>query len=427
MNLALLLTGILFLFSIAHFKPSIYFTSAVLICQYHLASGIRGVKLLYLICLFQILLFYFRQYNRRWQSSDKYPAYVAIACLLASVGYVLSNLFGVSKNYATTIVNCACYFVYPYVFFRSIEDKEDLQLFLKMLLIFFAFVAGYALVELITGINYYSLFINDHGLAEGILGGENLHERFGFRRCNSLLPYSSALGMTSAITFFILMFMRVRGISIHPKAEMALLILLPFCVLISGTRSQMINFVICLFPFVLWNQAYKTKAFKVLAVLFTIAAIALSSNLEMIYQSIVNADDAEMGSTVEMRQEQWDICYEAAQESPVFGLGKNYIWEYVRPKNPALHGAESVWFQLVVDYGFVGCATYLLVVLACVLWLARANKRLAFMPIAFLVGKSLSIVIGIELSYLLISCIVVYKIAIFYSEDEDDQYETEEK
>jgi len=373
-----------------------------------------------LICLFQIFLFYFRQYNRRWQVNDKYPAYIAIACLLASVGYILSNLFGVSKNYATTIVNCACYFVYPYILFRSIDDKEDLLLYLKMLIVFFAIVAGYALIELLSGTNFYSIFLNERGLAEGIMGGETAGERFGFRRCNSLLPYSSTLGMTSAITFFILMFMRVRGITIYPKLEMALLILLPFCVLICGTRSQMVNFVICLFPFVFWNQAYKTRAFKVLVVVFTVAAIALSSNLEMIYQSIVDSDNAQMGSTSEMRMEQWDICYKAAQQSPVFGLGKNYIWEHVRPKNPRLYGAESVWFQLVVDYGFVGCATYMLILLSCMFWMAKTNKRLVFMPLAFLVGKTLSIVIGIELSYLLISCIVLYKIATLYSEEDEE-------
>lgn len=99
--------------------------------------------------------------------------------------------------------------------------------------------------------------------------------------------------------------------------------------------------------------------------------------------------------------------------NPIWGFGKNYIWDYVKAQNYGLLGAESVWFQLMVDYGLMGVITYFIICLSCSIWLSKKSKILSFFPLAFLVGKTLSIVIGIELSYLLIVSILMYKTKIF--------------
>ena len=133
----------------------------------------------------------------------------------------------------------------------------------------------------------------------------------------------------------------------------------------------------------------------------------------VIIDSIIHSDKAAVGSSSDMRMEQLDICLYYLHSAPWFGHGKNYIWEYVRPYNPALYGAESVWFPTMVDYGLVGCFTYLLIIIGLIVWLYKFDKILCFLPLAFLVGKSVSIVIGIELNYVIITSIVLIKTTQF--------------
>lgn len=405
----LLVLLIICYFTITKFKKTTLICSTSLLFLPHFSAGIGEVKLLYVVCIFQILMFYIKGY---WKDKENsYPQWLAWLCFFTSCCYLYSTYRGVMKSYVPTVlVNICCYFWYPYIIWKLLRTRGDVIYILKSLLVFFLIVGAYALVELVMGQNYYSVFVNNMGWAAGILGGEEADERFGLLRCNSLLPYSSAFGMTTGTIFMLLLYLKINGVAIlSKKKEIFLLVVMPFCVLLSGTRSQIVYTAICVFPFLFYGRFFKSNISKIILIIVFLAFIIGNEYIFMIIDSIVHSDKANMGSSSDMRQNQLDICMRYFVFSPIWGFGKNYIWDYVKAQNYGLLGAESVWFQLMVDYGIMGMITYLLICVACAIWIAKKSKVLAFLPIAFIVGKTLSIVIGIELSYLLIITFILYK------------------
>lgn len=402
------------LLTVYDYKRAVLVTASSLMLMPQWSSGLSGVKLSYIVILFQCLYYFVWIYsNEKKICHDSYSMWIWIPCAMASIGYILSNQFGDVHNLPITIVNVVNYFVYPYIVFKLISRKKDLLFYVKSMFVFFFIVEGYAVIEAILHNNFISEFSKNHGLTDGIMGTETVGERFGFARCSSILSYSSALGMTSAITFFLFLYLTSKGYHFGIIKKILLLILLPFGVLLSGTRSQMFVFAICLIPFLFYRSFIKTDTYKLLISFGCIIAFSLGSMFIVIIDSIIHSDKAAVGSSSDMRMEQLDICLYYLHSAPWFGHGKNYIWEYVRPYNPALYGAESVWFPTMVDYGLVGCFTYLLIIIGLIVWLYKFDKILCFLPLAFLVGKSVSIVIGIELNYVIITSIVLIKTTQF--------------
>jgi hypothetical protein len=91
-----------------------------------------------------------------------------------------------------------------------------------------------------------------------------------------------------------------------------------------------------------------------------------------------------------------------------------YIWEHVRPYHTELFGAESIWFSLLVDYGIMGCISFVAMIIACMKDLYKMNKIFLFFPLAYLLAKTLSITIGVEFYTLLIFSLLLIKVHIFY-------------
>lgn len=411
MILMLFISIALMLYSLFDFKKSVYVSSIIVILQAHLSSGIPGVKFYYLISIFQLFLFGGNYKNIRGRSkTQKYPMLLLIPCVLAFVGYMLSSYWGVCKPYAQIIVTSVATFLYPIVLFKCIKNKTDLVEFLSIFIVFFLIVGIYTLVEELTGRNFYSELISSMGIGEGYFGGVGVKMRYGLKRCNSILAFSSTLGLTASFAFFVFLYMRINRIFINRKVENLLLVLLPICVLLTGTRSSYVVFVIAIFPFLLWGRAYQSKIFRFLITLAVVAVIVFAEYWGVIIDSILDSNEASTGSSLDMREAQLDIALYFWQQSPIWGFGKNYITQYVIPNFPAMLGAESIWFRMLVDYGGVGCVTYLLMCIGTMIWVYKYDKRFIFIPLAFLAGKTISIVVGIEISYLLITSITLYKI-----------------
>lgn len=411
MLLMALITIALIVYSVINFKNAVFLVSSVFVLQMHLTAGVVNFRMFYVISLFQIIAFLINK--ARTSRKLKYPLLLAFPCLFATIGYILSSVYGVCKPYAEILLSSICLFGYPVVLFYTIRTRSDLHTFLRFILYFFLVIGVYAVIEEITRYNIYSQFIDTMDANKGYFGGVHEKVRYGLRRCNSLLAFCSTLGFTSSITFFVLLYLRVNKIIINKRIENILFFLMPLCVLLSGTRSQFIVFATCLFPFVLWNKTYNTKIFRAFVVIAFVCLAIFAEYFGEVAESMMFSNEIG-GSSTEMREVQLEICMIFFNKSPIWGFGDGYLMKYVQPYYPALHGAESIWFRLMVDYGIVGCITFLMIVLGCIIWLFRYDKRFIFIPLAYLIGKTFSIVVGIELTYLLIICILFQKISILY-------------
>jgi hypothetical protein len=397
-------------------KGIILMTSTVFFLNY-LGSGIPGVRLFYLLSIVIIPLFLFHVYIKRdIKLLDNYPRGILYASLFVAACYFITNYYAQNKQTAVIIVNLICYFVYPYIFWHVINTPEKLTRLFKAMIILFAVAVIYTFVEAALGYNPIANYLVESGFNEGLLG-DRTSERMGFKRCNSIFESASTLGFLSTSAFFLFFFLRYDYEFPSPKRLLNYtLFLLPVCVFLTGTRSQMVAFLVCLLPLIFYKRHYKIPIFRWYLILAIVTLPFIAEPVSVLANSVINSDTSTEihGSNAAMRQNQLEISLFYWGRSPVWGNGRMYIWEHVRPDNPDLLGAESIWFSLLVDYGTMGCISFLTLIIACMVDLYRRNKIFLFLPLAFLTAKTLSAVIGIEFYTLIIFSLLLIKIHTFY-------------
>lgn len=392
--------------SILSYKKTVLFSAVVLLYMNNLSSGFEGVKLPYLISLVHILLFYVMGYYKR--RNNRYPRLILIPTLIASINYLISSYVGSVHSYTKNIVNIAAWFYYPYIIWHLMSTKKDIEYYGRIFFGFFLIVVGYALLEFLLGQNVYSKWADETGIISGELGGVEEVQRFGLLRCNSILPYCSALGMTCSIVFTALVILKRLG-KIY-LCDKLLMFMLPFCVLLSGTRSQFVVFVMCFWALFLNKEYRKTKGLRFLFVLGALGALVFSAILAEMVNSILYSNSSSVGgSNLGLRLDQLSITESYWQQAPWFGHGRSFTWEVAIPESPRLLGAESIVFTQLIDHGIFGLMSYYLIGICLAIWCYRYSKPLSMLPIAFIAGKTMSTVVGVEYNILIILCIFVIK------------------
>lgn len=397
---------LLIIVSFVSYKKAVLFSAVVFMFMNNLSSGIPGIKFYYAIVLVQILLFYLLGYHKR--KKENYPLLLLIPTLIASVCYIFSSYVGMHQ-YGKNIVNIMAWFYYPYIVWHIMSSPKDVMYYGKVLGCFFFVVAGYALLELLIGQNIYSLWADKAGIIAGDLGELDTVERFGLLRCNSILPYSSALGMGSSIVFMSLVILTTKSKSFVTKRSL-LIFLLPLCVLLSGTRSQFIVFALCFMGLLLTKEYRKSREMKLLVIIGFVSVASFSPILMEIVDSILHSDESSTeGSSLLMRLNQLDIAISYWLQSPWFGHGRSFTWEVAIPNDPGLLGAESIVFTQLIDHGMAGLVSFYLIGICLAVWCYRYSAPLAILPVAFMVGKTMSTVVGVEYNIPIVLCIFVVK------------------
>lgn len=397
---------ILLFFSVVKFKEAVFFNAATLIFMNNLMSGIPGVKLFYLIALFQIVYFCFfvkKQHDKK----NKIPIAIISLLILTMLEYIVSDLSSGRWYYLhETIVFSIAYLFFPFVFWNMLETRDDIILYGRFLLYFFLIVVVYALFEAVTGNNIIAQWANQSGVMVGE-GGIGYTERFGLKRCNSILPWCSALGMNSALIFSVLILLNAIGFKFQ-KWEYLMIFLLPFAVLLSGTRAQFIVFAICilgLLPLFLNKHSKYFRHFMLYGLIVLITALPFFS---LIVDSILHTDKIG-GSNENMRLVQLEITLDYLKQSPLFGNGKRFVMEVACPNNMLLYGAESIVFSQLIERGILGLTSYYLIAIFLSIWCFKYYKELAILPVAYVCGKTMGTVIGVEYVIPLILCFFCVK------------------
>lgn len=416
--------AILFLLLIASFvsyKKAVLFSAVVLMFMNNLSSGIEGVKLYYAIVLVQIALFYLLGYYKK--KKESYPLLILVPTLIAGVCYIISSYVGMHQ-YGKNIVNIMAWFYYPYIVWHVMSSPKEVIYYGRILILFFFVVTGYAFLEFLIGQNIYSLWADKAQIIAGESGGAETVERFGLLRCNSILPYSSALGMGASIVFTSLVILTTKGKRFFTH-ESLLIFLLPLCVLLSGTRSQFIVFILCFMGLLLTKEYRKSRNMRVLIIIGLVAVAVFSSVFAEIIDSVLYSDTSSTeGSSMAMRLRQFDITAYYWLQSPLFGHGRSFTWEVAIPNDSALMGAESIVFTQLIDHGIAGLISFYLIGVCLTVWCYRYSRPLAMLPIAFIVGKTITTVVGVEYNIPIILCIFVVKALTL---NQDSQYATKYK
>ena len=80
-------------------------------------------------------------------------------------------------------------------------------------------------------------------------------------------------------------------------------------------------------------------------------------------------------------------------------------------------GAESIWIQLLVDYGLLGALAYLSCIVSIYRNLTRFRPEGKFLPLAIIVGYTLSTFLELEMNFFFIMSIILIKLYAWNDEE----------
>lgn len=396
-------------FIIKSFKQSLILITSTFFLIAQWGSGFGEVRMFPALILFSLVIFLIKISRHEIVLKYKYPKTFLLGSVFVAICYLITAVHAKRGDLATTIVNLICYFVFPFMLWHCLDTEKRLRKLLKYLKVLFLIAAVYTVIEVLLGSNP----LNVYAINLGLLGGTHMDSeggsiRFGFVRCFSIFPYVSAMGFWATYSFLLFYFSKYVYKQYNQKKLLILLIMMPVCSILSGTRSVILTFFLCFALLFLDKRLYKSSLFKYVVLGVFVAAFFLMPFIDSLINSIVDTQSVG-GSSQELRLNQLEIAYMYMQQSPIWGNGRLYTWNYAIPNTPALMGAESIWFQLMIDYGIMGCLSFIVLLLCVGYELQKRDRFLLLFPLAFLVSKSLSAIIGVDFNALLVFSLILIK------------------
>ena len=238
------------------------------------------------------------------------------------------------------------------LFFSHLKTKEDTEFVYKKVLWSFGVLCAYALVEFALQMNPVGEYLKAI-IPEDLLRGKIYvasEFRFFSIRCSSLLAICIAWGAYCCLIVSCIFCIVSYSEKVKKQHLFIIIILLIFNVLISGSRTPMLYFVVIFFGY-FWTTKLSVKLFLIL-----IIGIFVVKNYEIIMSvlSSFSEDNTEVeGSSINMRLEQLNAVSSVIYDSPIWGLGIKGYAAAVN-KNSDVLGAESIWLQQLINSGLLG-------------------------------------------------------------------------
>jgi hypothetical protein len=406
--------GIIIIIVIAIFLIVKYEHTVIFITTWSLALSVLNgigvsVSVFQVVAIIAVLLFPFK-IKIATIKNDKYPLWICMAAV--GISLFVSNYYASERQWHTLIIHILSFYCFMFVFWLSLSTAKKIVFFLKNLIFFLIILTIYGLIEVFTTINPIITWIIDNDLANNDVGEMELF-RFGFKRIQSFLAYSGALGICCGMSFTFLLFVNMyykKYLEPYKSVLIFLFILLPVCVLLTGTRSVILASAVGLFA-VLNSNIFKSKWLYIAIYLFLPVIPFTITYFSDIVNSFLDTSSAE-GSNTDMREIQFGLSIAFWFQSFWVGNGINFTSNYVMEDfSDQILGAESIWMPLMMDRGLFGILSYIIVIAVPVYLLIRHNLKSGFfIVLAFLIAKSLSSIPGVPETYHFTYTIVLLKI-----------------
>lgn len=344
--------------------------TSVLFLLYNLVDpGVSFIKVLNDKDVVIIIMLLYILIKRTYKGSCKYP--FIICTILSSLSYIISTYYSSDPHMPVTILTCLEQFSLPYFFFLAMRTSKMRHFFINNLVLFSLMMGFYVIIELISQShpipNYFITLGSSSENLKELLG---TGDRYGIMRCMGTFQNGSGLaafGLYSA--GFMLFFVSGKN-NIYKNQHLLLAAVLScvFCIFVSGFRSG-IALIVVIIAFRYLGMLRKPSNIFLMAVIavgvYIIGDAMFHNYFNEIFQSIVHSDQAQIGSSQDMRETQYDIGIYYFLQSPIIGHGTGYTWNYVTQYNPEMYGAESIWLPLMIEDGIIGCIAYFLWYIYC--------------------------------------------------------------
>ena len=290
--------------------------------------------------------------------------------IITLLSYLFSYFFSVtsfSVGLNFTIRYFVESFILLYAFQKCLSTESDLNLCIKTIFIVVVLITTLGIYEFFTLHNpvldyvYYNSPHNDYTVGRLAYNPLEHRMRYGLPRCYSFFPLHLRFG--AACVFFVFLF----GVMLkHPSRYLKKnYIIMCICLLIIGvfasnSKQAYVSVIVLLFCFVRPQVVFNYKTLLLALLVFVI--ISQYPELLNNYFSLFDEELAEQGrgSTIAVREEQYQVAIDLFNMSPIFGHGPNSL-SYLKRfgDNDAIRGAESIFLSLLPERGLFGAFAYI--------------------------------------------------------------------
>lgn len=269
--------------------------------------------------------------------------YHLLTCLMQEPSHIMYYILVVVRTLGVFLV-----------FINYVKTEQQLLNFAKVLICAIILQFSYSLIEAVLTINPIADYFDK---ITGSTFSELSDIRYGLNRAQASLRHATTNSYVALIFMSILSILFNLGLGNRKKYTV-----LAYCCLgtifFTGVRSIIISGLIVLISFI--NLRKTRKIFPVLIVGCVVLYFIPQDYLTEIYESYTDTESVS-GSSTDMRLLQFLKSFSIMQQSIVWGLGANSFSLY----KDFIFGAESVWFQLMIDFGTMGVLFYLCLIIRC--------------------------------------------------------------
>lgn len=362
-----------------------------------------AIQLDFACCVLFLCLYFFHK-------KGTFPKQLQIAYFVLLCSYivsVLSSTYSFSQA-APPMIGKITLLLYSYLFFVNLKDLKDIRFFHIVFFLCMALMIGYGMFEYIIQENpvfNYQKDISPTGM-EGMVYNDG-NERLGSIRCQSFSAISISYG-TYCIMWMCFVLIHYRYYKKLMNYPVVVLIAI-FCIVgafSSGSKSPFIFLLSYLCFYVL--MAKGNKRFKILIISFTLTVGVIGSTfLYDFYLMIVDSSrSSTAGSDIPMRLMQMDAVGKLLDShSWLCGLGARGVMK-AQLLNSSVLGAESIWLQLVLEQGLLGCFAYIYMIYSIIKYSKKNISRDRFallyvFIISWVLINTVTSLPGIDLSFFL--------------------------
>ncbi len=202
-------------------------------------------------------------------------------------------------------------------------------------------------------LGYSALTENYSGVVDGRM----------FGRISSVFAHP----MTYALYLGFIMLLCIYLFSYNKKIILLSTLLIIVAILTCGVRSAIGALIITALMSLLIMRKFKfALGAAFVAMVFVLIISSLSSDLYEYVASIFSDNSSNVsGSSLQMRLEQLDGCFEIIKDSPLQGMGYNWTGEYMAKHtiHPVVLCFESIVFVVLCNTGFIGAIAWIIVVI----------------------------------------------------------------
>ena len=365
--------------AISHFKNTVmvWMVARVLFnAQIAVRYNSPGMSLVIAVDMTLILLYFLRRnkYKRiGLVRRDKFP--LKSAFIFTFVSFVISSLFAIvpiNVGLVATLKYFVSNFGILYVFFKCLDTKSDVVLYVKTALVIAVLITILGLYESIFKDNPWLDFVYlNSPQNESTRGrmfyvppfvGEGLQTRLGLVRSYSFMGIHIAFGTVCVYLLYLFATLKNNKLfDLNGNLLNAVILLLLSGVVASNSKTPILGVLVLLFAFYSFKQLFQPKVILPLLLVFEIIIVFVPS-ITMSFMSLFDSNLAEEagGSTVEGRQKQFEVALRLFGMNPLFGNGVGSIGVMKTiGANGAILGAESSFMQILPERGLLGIVAYM--------------------------------------------------------------------